>query len=137
MTFHSHGMCRLLDNVFQSIRGSVIARYGIDPRARFNLFYTFGRTAIMNGKYYRPHHALFSEINRAQESIDLCLFLIGELRGEYSILIVTHNMQQASRISDYTALMYLGRLLEYGPTSDIFTRPKLRETEDYVTGRFG
>lgn len=63
--------------------------------------------------------------------------LIGELRGEYSILIVTHNMQQASRISDYTALMYLGRLLEYGPTSDIFTRPKLRETEDYVTGRFG
>ncbi len=63
--------------------------------------------------------------------------LIGELSGEYSILIVTHNMQQASRISDYTALMYLGRLLEYGPTSDIFTRPKLQETEDYVTGRFG
>jgi phosphate transport system ATP-binding protein len=63
--------------------------------------------------------------------------LIGELRGEYSILIVTHNMQQASRISDYTALMYLGRLLEYGPTSDIFTRPMLKETEDYVTGRFG
>ena len=63
--------------------------------------------------------------------------LIGELRGPYSILIVTHNMQQASRISDYTALMYLGRLLEYGPTADIFTRPRLRETEDYVTGRFG
>ncbi|MCA9199362.1 MAG: phosphate ABC transporter ATP-binding protein [Planctomycetales bacterium] len=63
--------------------------------------------------------------------------LISELRGEYSILIVTHNMQQASRISDYTALMYLGRLLEYGPTSDIFTRPILKETEDYVTGRFG
>ena len=63
--------------------------------------------------------------------------LIGELRGEYSILIVTHNMQQAARISDFTALMYLGRLLEYGPTSDIFTRPRLPETEDYVTGRFG
>ena len=63
--------------------------------------------------------------------------LIDELRGEYSILIVTHNMQQASRISDSTALMYLGRLLEYGPTKDIFTRPKLSETEDYVTGRFG
>ncbi|MFO0914693.1 MAG: phosphate ABC transporter ATP-binding protein PstB [Pirellulales bacterium] len=63
--------------------------------------------------------------------------LIGELRGEYSILIVTHNMQQASRISDYTALMYLGRLVEYGVTADIFTNPKLRETEDYVTGRFG
>jgi phosphate transport system ATP-binding protein len=63
--------------------------------------------------------------------------LIGELKGEYSILIVTHNMQQASRISDYTALMYLGRLVEYGPTVEIFTKPKLRETEDYVTGRFG
>jgi len=63
--------------------------------------------------------------------------LIGELRGDYSILIVTHNMQQASRISDFTALMYLGRLLEFGPTSDMFTRPRLRETEDYVTGRFG
>lgn len=63
--------------------------------------------------------------------------LIRELRGVYSILIVTHNMQQASRISDFTAFMYLGRLVEYGPTSEIFTRPKLRETEAYVTGRFG
>jgi phosphate transport system ATP-binding protein len=63
--------------------------------------------------------------------------LIQELRGEYSILIVTHNMQQASRISDFTAFMYLGRLIEYGPTATIFTRPMLRETEAYVTGRFG
>ncbi|MCU0878985.1 MAG: phosphate ABC transporter ATP-binding protein PstB [Pirellulaceae bacterium] len=63
--------------------------------------------------------------------------LITELRGEFSILIVTHNMQQASRVSDYTAFMYLGRLIEYGPTSEIFTRPKLKETESYVTGRFG
>jgi phosphate transport system ATP-binding protein len=63
--------------------------------------------------------------------------LIQDLRGEYSILIVTHNMQQASRISDYTAFMYLGCLIEYGPTSRIFTKPLLKETEDYVTGRFG
>jgi phosphate transport system ATP-binding protein len=63
--------------------------------------------------------------------------LIQELQGDYSILIVTHNMQQASRVSDYTAFMYLGRLIEYGPTSEIFTRPKLKETEAYVTGRFG
>ncbi len=63
--------------------------------------------------------------------------LIGELRGEYTVLIVTHNMQQASRISNYTAFMYLGRLIEYGLTSQIFTKPHLRETEDYVTGRFG
>ncbi len=63
--------------------------------------------------------------------------LIQELRGRYSVLMVTHNMQQASRTSDYTAFMYLGRLIEYGPTSDIFTKPVLRETESYVTGRFG
>lgn len=63
--------------------------------------------------------------------------LIRELRGSYSILIVTHNMQQASRTSDYTAFMYLGRVLEYGPTPDIFTKPYLKDTEDYVTGRFG
>ena len=63
--------------------------------------------------------------------------LIQELRGSYSVLIVTHNMQQASRSSDFTAFMYLGRLIEYGPTRDIFTKPMLKETEDYVTGRFG
>ncbi len=63
--------------------------------------------------------------------------LIDELKGSYSILIVTHNMQQASRTSDYTAFMYLGRLVEFGTTNDIFLQPHLRETEDYVTGRFG
>lgn len=63
--------------------------------------------------------------------------LIDDLRGDYTVLIVTHNMQQASRISDYTAFMYLGRLIEYGPTDVIFTKPNLQETEDYVTGRFG
>src|SRR5262249_23500138 len=63
--------------------------------------------------------------------------LIHELKGSYSVLIVTHNMQQASRTSDYTAFMYLGRLLEYGPTRDIFLKPHLKETQDYVTGRFG
>ena len=63
--------------------------------------------------------------------------LIRELRGDYSILIVTHNMQQASRVSDYTAFMYLGQLVEYGPTAELFTNPRLKETEDYITGRFG
>ncbi len=63
--------------------------------------------------------------------------LMQELKGSYSIVIVTHNMQQAARVSDYTAFMYLGRLIEYGPTADIFTNPKLTETSDYVTGRFG
>jgi phosphate transport system ATP-binding protein len=63
--------------------------------------------------------------------------LIASLRGDYTILIVTHNMQQASRTSDFTAFMYLGRLIEYGRTADIFTNPRLRETEDYISGRFG
>lgn len=63
--------------------------------------------------------------------------LITNLRGDYTILIVTHNMQQASRISDNTAFIYLGRLIEYGTTSQIFTNPHLKETEDYITGRFG
>ncbi|MGQ9505835.1 MAG: phosphate ABC transporter ATP-binding protein PstB [Thermogutta sp.] len=63
--------------------------------------------------------------------------LIRELVGPYTIVTVTHNMQQAARVSDYTALLYLGRLIEYGPTKDIFSAPHLPETEAYVTGRFG
>jgi phosphate transport system ATP-binding protein len=63
--------------------------------------------------------------------------LLDELKGQYTIFIVTHNMQQASRTSDYTAFMYLGRLIEYGPTATIFQNPHLQETLDYVTGRFG
>lgn len=63
--------------------------------------------------------------------------LILKLRGDYTVLIVTHNMQQASRVSDYTAFMYLGQVVEYGPTAKLFTNPHLKETEDYITGRFG
>lgn len=63
--------------------------------------------------------------------------LILELKREYTIVIVTHNMQQAARVSDYTAFFYLGELVEFGPTSRIFTNPKEKRTEDYVTGRFG
>ncbi|MFQ3620595.1 MAG: phosphate ABC transporter ATP-binding protein PstB [Spirochaetales bacterium] len=63
--------------------------------------------------------------------------LIHQLRGDYTILIVTHNMQQAARVSDYTAFMYLGRLIEYSPTEVVFVKPLLKETEDYIMGRFG
>jgi phosphate transport system ATP-binding protein len=63
--------------------------------------------------------------------------LIYQLRGQFSVVIVTHNMQQAARCSDYTAFMYLGRLVEYGPTNTIFINPHLKQTEAYVTGRFG
>ncbi len=63
--------------------------------------------------------------------------LIQELKGVYSILIVTHNMQQAARTSDYTAFMYLGRVIEYGQTNVLFTNPLVKDTQDYITGRFG
>jgi phosphate transport system ATP-binding protein len=63
--------------------------------------------------------------------------LIGELRGRYTIIIVTHNMQQAARVSDLTAFMYEGTLVEFGATRQIFTRPAQKQTEDYITGRFG
>jgi phosphate transport system ATP-binding protein len=63
--------------------------------------------------------------------------LIHALKAKYTIVTVTHNMQQAGRISDYTAFLYLGRLIEFGPTTTIFTNPKERQTEDYITGRFG
>ncbi|MDZ7780840.1 MAG: phosphate ABC transporter ATP-binding protein PstB [Gemmatimonadota bacterium] len=63
--------------------------------------------------------------------------LIYELKKDYTIVIVTHNMQQAARISDYTAFLYMGHLVEYGPTETIFTNPKEEQTEAYITGRFG
>jgi phosphate transport system ATP-binding protein len=63
--------------------------------------------------------------------------LIQELKGSYSILMVTHNMQQAARTSEFTAFLYMGRVVEYGPTAELFLKPHLKETQDYVTGRFG
>jgi phosphate transport system ATP-binding protein len=63
--------------------------------------------------------------------------LIGELRRQYTIVIVTHNMQQAARVSDQTAFFFEGRLVECGPTEQVFRRPRERQTEDYITGRFG
>jgi phosphate transport system ATP-binding protein len=63
--------------------------------------------------------------------------LIDELRGKYTIIIVTHNMQQAARVSDFTAFMYEGVLIEFGATQGVFTKPKEKQTEDYITGRFG
>ena len=63
--------------------------------------------------------------------------LVNELKKDYTIIIVTHNMQQAGRVSDYTAFFYEGKLIEFGPTGLIFTKPVQKQTEDYITGRFG
>jgi phosphate transport system ATP-binding protein len=63
--------------------------------------------------------------------------LINELKKEFTIVIVTHNMQQAARVSDYTAFMYMGELIEFGNTDTLFVKPTQKQTEDYITGRFG
>ena len=63
--------------------------------------------------------------------------LITELKAQYTVIIVTHNMQQAARVSDNTAFMFMGELIEYGNTDEIFTKPQMKQTEDYITGRFG
>ncbi len=86
-----------------------------------------------------PEMLLFDEPTSALDPIATAIIeeLMDELKKKVTILIVTHNMQQAARVSDYTAYMYLGDLIEFGDTSMIFTNPKRKETEDYITGRFG
>jgi len=86
-----------------------------------------------------PEIMLFDEPTSALDPIATANIeeLMSELRNKLTILVVTHNMQQAARISDYTAYMYLGELIEYGDTDMIFTRPTRKETEDYITGKFG
>ncbi|QSI75539.1 MULTISPECIES: phosphate ABC transporter ATP-binding protein PstB [Niveibacterium] len=86
-----------------------------------------------------PELLLFDEPTSALDPIATANIeeLVTELRERVTILIVTHNMQQAARVSDYTAYMYLGELIEYGVTDDVFMRPKKKATEDYITGRFG
>ena len=63
--------------------------------------------------------------------------MINELKRDYTVVIVTHNMQQAARVSDYTAYMYLGEMIEFDATDTIFIKPKNKQSEDYITGRFG
>jgi phosphate transport system ATP-binding protein len=87
----------------------------------------------------RPEVILFDEPCSALDPISTAKIeeLIDEMKDEYTIAIVTHNMQQAARVSDSTAFMYLGELIEFGPTNKIFTSPTDRRTQDYITGRFG
>ena len=87
----------------------------------------------------KPEVLLFDEPSSALDPISTARIedLIAELKDEYTIVIVTHNMQQAARVSDFTAYMYLGQLVEYDRTEKIFTRPSKKETEDYITGKFG
>jgi phosphate transport system ATP-binding protein len=98
------------------------------------------RLCIARGIAIKPEVLLLDEPCSALDPISTGKIeeLIHELKDDYTVVIVTHNMQQAARSSDYTAYMYLGDLIEFGPTSEkIFMKPKKKDTEDYITGRFG
>jgi phosphatidylserine/phosphatidylglycerophosphate/cardiolipin synthase-like enzyme len=113
MTFHSKGMCRLLDNIFQSQRGGVNQKYGIDPLSHFNMLYTFGRHTMLNGKPYRPHHAILAEIHRARHSIKVTLFLIGDLLGDHHDSVVDALIHAQDR-GVYVHLLLNGHLARQG-----------------------
>jgi phosphate transport system ATP-binding protein len=97
------------------------------------------RLCIARAIAVRPEVLLLDEPASALDPISTGRIeeLVHELKADYTIVIVTHNMQQAARVSDYTAYMYLGDLVEFGVTDEIFIKPRKKETEDYITGRFG
>jgi len=97
------------------------------------------RLCIARAVAVKPEVVLLDEPTSALDPISTAKVeeLLHELKEDYTIAIVTHNMQQAARVSDFTAYMYLGELVEYGITDELFIKPKRKETEDYITGRFG
>lgn len=133
---------RLDDIVERSLRGAVLWDE-VKDRLRDNALGLSGgqqqRMCLARALAVNPEILLMDEPTsaldpRSTASIET---LIGQLRGDYTIIIVTHNMQQAARVSDFTAFMYEGLLIEYGNTTGLFTNPVNKQTEDYITGRFG
>jgi len=97
------------------------------------------RLVIARAIALEPEVLLLDEPTSALDPISSAKLegLVEQMKTKYTIIIVTHNMQQAARVSDYTAYMYLGNLIEFGDTNNVFTNPTRQETEDYITGRFG
>ena len=136
------GRARLDDIVERALRGAAIWDEVKDRLKKNALGLSGGqqqRLCIARALAVEPQVLLMDEPTSALDPISTSRIeeLAMELKEKYTILIVTHNMQQAVRISDNTAFFLLGELVEYGPTEDIFSQPKDKRTEDYITGRFG
>jgi phosphate transport system ATP-binding protein len=134
---------RILDEVVEkSLRGAALWEE-VKDRLHDNALGMSGgqqqRLVIARAIAIEPEILLLDEPASALDPISTLKIeeLIHELKSDYTIVIVTHNMQQAARVSDYTAFMYLGELIEFGDTSTLFTNPTKKQTEDYITGRYG
>ena len=130
------------DRVETALKGAALWKEVKDKLGASGLSLSGGqqqRLCIARTVAIRPEVILFDEPCSALDPISTAKIeeLIDELKTQYTIAIVTHNMQQAARVSDFTAFMYLGDLIEFGETSHMFTSPEKRETQDYITGRFG
>jgi phosphate transport system ATP-binding protein len=128
--------------VERSLRGAALWDE-VKDRLNENAFGLSGgqqqRLVIARAIAIEPEVLLLDEPTSALDPISTLTIeeLINELKNKYTVVIVTHNMQQAARVSDQTAFMYMGELIEYSDTNTIFTKPKMKKTEDYITGRYG
>ncbi|WP_024870935.1 phosphate ABC transporter ATP-binding protein PstB [Tolumonas lignilytica] len=128
--------------VERSLRGAALWDE-VKDRLNENAFGLSGgqqqRLVIARAIAIEPEVLLLDEPTSALDPISTLTIeeLINELKSKYTVVIVTHNMQQAARVSDQTAFMYMGELIEYSDTNTIFTKPKMKKTEDYITGRYG
>nr|WP_082638354.1 phosphate ABC transporter ATP-binding protein PstB [Lysobacter antibioticus] len=132
----------MTDRVEQALRQGALWDEVKDKLAQSALGLSGGqqqRLCIARAVALKPSVLLLDEPTSALDPISTSRIeqLVEELKKDYTIAIVTHNMQQAARVSDFTAFMYLGDLIEHGPTEQIFSKPTKQQTEDYITGRFG